>query len=303
MEKHDLIIIGAGPGGLTGGIYAARYKLDVLVIGQTPGGLASTAHDIRNYPGFPQISGAELMMKILDQTKKLEVPINQEVVTEVKKTDKGISVKTNKQEFLAKKLIIATGKERRKLGLTKEQELVGKGINYCATCDAALFKDKIVAVVGGGDAALTGALLLTKFAKKVYLIHRKDKFTKAEPAWVDEVNKLKDIEIILNEEITELIGKEKLEKIKLKSGKELELDGLFIEIGSTPNTKLSEELGLELEKGSIIVDKNQKTNIPGIFAAGDVTNRPFRQIISAAGDCATAVYSAYQELEAEKVGK
>lgn len=300
MEKHDFIIIGAGPGGYSAAIYAARYKMDVLLIGQMPGGIAATAHDIRNYPGSPQISGTELMNKMLEHAKGLEVPIKQETVIDIKKSNEGFVVKTDKEEYLGKKILISTGTQRRELGIPREKELTGKGISYCATCDAGFYKDKVAGVIGGGDAALTAAILLAKFATKVYIIYRKGEFTKAEVSWVDEVEKLENVEILFNTEVTELIGETKLEKVKLSTDKELALDGLFIEIGGTPNTKLSEELGLELENGTIVVDKHQKTNVPGIFAAGDVTNRPFRQIISAAGDGATACFTAYKELQKEK---
>jgi thioredoxin reductase (NADPH) len=201
---------------------------------------------------------------------------------------------------LTKKLIIATGTQRRELGIPQEKELVGKGVSYCATCDAGFYKDKVAAVIGGGDAALTAALLLSKYAKKVYILYRKAEFTKAETAWVDEVNRTENIEVKFNAEVKELIGEEKLEKVKLNSGEELELDGLFIEIGGTSNIKLAEELDLELDKGNIKVDMNQRTNVSGVFAAGDVTNKPFKQMITAAGDGATACYTAYKELQKEK---
>ncbi len=300
METHDLVIVGLGPAGYSAAIYAGRYKMDVLLIGQVPGGIAGTAHDIRNYAGFEKITGMELMMKMKMQTEGLGVPIKHDIVSDLKKTDEGFILKTSKEKILAKKLIIATGTQRRELGIAREKELVGKGISYCATCDAGFYKDKIAAVVGGGDAALTAALLLSKYAKKVYIIYRKPKFTKAEIAWVDEVNKTENIETIFTAEVEELIGEEKLEKVKLSNGNELELDGLFIEIGGTSNIKLAEELDLELDKGNIAVDKNQKTNVPGVFAAGDVTNRPFKQMISAAGDGATACYTAFKELQKEK---
>lgn len=300
MEKHDLVIIGAGPGGYSAAIYAARYKMDVLMIGQMPGGIAATANDIRNYPGFPQISGMELMMKMIEQAKALEVPIKQDVVLGVKQYQEGILIKTDKEEILAKKVIIATGTARRELGIPREKELTGKGVSYCATCDAGFYQDKVVGVIGGGDAALTAALLLAKFAKKVYLIYRQAEFTKVEVSWVDEVGETPNIEVMFEEEVGELIGEEKLEKVKLKSGKDINLNGLFIEIGGTPNTKLAEELGIKLDNGSIIVDRDQKTSVPSVFAAGDVTNRPFKQIVTAAGDGATACYSAFKELRKEK---
>jgi len=170
MEKHDFIVIGAGPGGYSAAIYAARYKMDVLLIGQIPGGIAATAHDIRNYPGFPQISGMELMMKMLNQAKGLEVPIKEETVRDITKTEEGFLIKTEKNEYLGKKVLISTGTQRRELGLSREKELTGRGVSYCATCDAGFYKDKIAAVIGGGDAALTAAILLAKFAKSLYYL-------------------------------------------------------------------------------------------------------------------------------------
>lgn len=303
MKEYDLIIVGTGPAGLSAAIYAARYMMNALVIGQLPGGTASYAHKICNYPGFKEITGMELMMKILEQTKDLKVPLKDETVVEILKKGKNFEIKTNKETYIGKKLLLATGTQRRELGIEREKEFVGKGISYCATCDAGFYKNKIAAVVGGGDAALTAALLLGKFAKKVYIIYRQESFTKAEKAWVEEVKKSENIEPIFNSEVVELMGEQKLEKIKLNSNKEIKLDGLFIEIGGMPNTKLAEELNLELKNGSIIVDKNQKTNVDGVFAAGDVTDRPFKQIITAAGDGATACYIAYKELEKEKSNK
>jgi thioredoxin reductase (NADPH) len=238
-----------------------------------------------------------------EQVQKLEVPIKNNIVTKIEKNEEGFLVKTPKEEFLGRKIILATGHERRKLGVPREGDFVGRGVSYCATCDAGFYRDKIVGVVGGGDAALTAALLIAKFAKKVYIIYRKGEFTKAEPSWIEEVENNEKIEVLFNEEVEELIGDEKLEGVKLKSGKDLKLDGLFIEIGGAPNTALSEGLGLELEKGSIKVDANQETNVKGVFAAGDVTTRPFRQIVSAAGDGATAVYSAFKQLQKEKKTK
>ncbi len=300
MEKHDLVIIGLGPAGYSAAIYAGRYKMDVLLVGQLPGGIAGTAHDVRNYAGFEKITGMELMMKMHKQTEGLGVQIKPDIINNIKKSEEGFVLKTTKEEIFAKKLIIATGTQRRELGIPREKKLVGKGISYCATCDAGFYKDKVAAVVGGGDAALTAALLLSQHAKKVYIIYRKPEFTKAEVAWVDEVNKTDNIETVFTAEVEELIGEEKLEKVKLSNGNELDLDGLFIEIGGTSNIKLAEELDLELENGSIKVDLGQKTNVSGVFAAGDVTNRPFKQMISAAGDGATACYTAYKELQKEK---
>ena len=194
---------------------------------------------------------------------------------------------------------MATGTKKRKLGLELEDKFLGKGISYCATCDAAFFKNKIVGVVGGSNSAITAALLLSKFANKVYIIYRKNEFFRAEPKLVEEVEKNEKIKPIFNSNVTELIGENKLEGVKLDNGDKLNLDGLFIEIGSVPNLKLAEELGIELEENHIKVDKKQRTNIRGVFACGDITNSPLKQIIVACAQGAIAANSAYEELKGE----
>ena len=300
-QIYDLIIIGAGPAGLAGAVYAARYQLKTLVIGQIPGGIAGTAHKVCNFPSYSTINGMELMMKMFEQVKSNKVEIKQEIIQSIQKT-KEFQIKTNKTEYQAKKIIIATGTERKKLGLKDELKFLGKGLSYCATCDSGFYKDKTVGVVGGSDAALTAALLLANISQKVYLIYRKEAFTKAEPAWVSQVEKDKNIEVLFNTEIVGLIGNEKLEKIDLisnKNKKQLIIDGLFIEVGSVPNIKLAEELKLKLEKNQIIVDKNQRTNVSGVFAAGDVTNNSLKQIITACAEGSVAAYNIYKELKLE----
>jgi len=299
IQTYDLVIIGAGPAGLAGAIYAARYQLKTLVIGQIPGGIAGTAHKVCNFPSYSEIKGMELMMKMIQQVKANKVEIKQEIVKDVHKL-KDFKIKTNKSEYQAKKIIIATGTERKKLGLKEEFKFIGKGLSYCATCDSGFYKDKIASVVGGSDAALTAALLLASIAKKVYLIYRKKEFISAEPAWVSQVKANKKINLLLNTEILSLIGKDKLEKIEIKSNdkrEQLAIDGLFIEVGSVPNIKLAEKLKLKLEKNQIIVDKNQKTNIAGVFAAGDITNNSLKQIVTACAEGSVAAYNAYKELK------
>lgn len=292
-EKYDLIIIGAGPAGLSAAIYAARYKLKTLVIGKIPGGLAGEASEVCNYPGFEKTTGMSLMIKIIKQVKDLDVEIKNESVSELKL---GFSVKTNRETYFAKKIIIATGSERKKLGIPGEKEFAGRGISYCATCDAGFYNDKVVGVVGGSDVALTAALLLSKFAKKVYIIYRKEKFGKAEPIWVEQVKNNKKIEPIFNSNILKLIGKDKLTGIKLDNEKMLELNGLFIAVGSVPNIELAGQIGVKIEGKYIRTDKFQKTNIDGCYAAGDVTNNPLKQIVTACGEGAIAAHSAYEEL-------
>ncbi len=301
MEKeHDLIIIGSGPAGLTAGIYAARYNLDFLIIGKLHGGTISEAHKICNYPTKNNISGFQLSQEMINHVKELGGEIKQEEVLEIKKDNEKFIVKTTKEEYIAKKIILATGREKQKLNVKGEDKFLGKGISYCATCDAAFYKDKIVAVVGGGNAAITSALLLAEYAKKVYIIYRKDKFFRAEPAWVSQLEKEKKIQPIFNSNIEEIYGEDSVKGVVLNNKEKLELDGIFIEIGFSPSKKFCEQLEIETEKDYIIVDKNQRTNIKGVFAAGDVTNNLLKQVITACAEGAIASTTAYEEL---KLGK
>lgn len=295
MKKYDLIIIGAGPAGLTAAIYAIRYRLNVLVIGKLIGGIMGEAYKICNYPSYPNITGFELAKKMLQQAKEIGVEIKQEEVVDVKN---GFEIVTNKNKYFAKKIILAVGSERRKLQLENEKKFMGKGVSYCATCDASFYKDKIVGVVGGSDAALSSALLLSKLAKKVYIIYRQEKFYKAQPAWVEEVKKNKKITSFFNSSITQLIGKERLEKIEINNKKKIDVDGIFVEIGSVPNVELAEKLKVKINSDNyIIVDKKQRTNVAGVFAAGDITDNPLKQIVTACGEGAVAANSAYRELK------
>ncbi len=299
MEEYDLMIVGSGPAGLTAAVYAARYKIKTLVIGEQIGGLAAEANEICNFPSYKKISGVELTQKMREQVEDLGIEIKNSLVDSIEKFDSLFLVKTTSEEFKAKKIILTTGTEKRKLGLENENKLLGRGISYCATCDAAFFRNKVVGVVGGSNAALTAALLLSKFANEVYIIYRKDRFFRAEPMWIEEIEKNKKIKPIFNTNIIELRGEDKLEAVKLDNRKELRLDGLFVEIGSVSNSKLSNKLGIELEEGYIKVDKKQKTRIKGVFAAGDITNSPLRQIIVACSQGAVAANSAYEEIRNE----
>ena len=297
---YDLIIIGAGPAGLTAAIYAARYKVKALVIGEQLGGMASEAHEICNFPTHNKITGEALAEKMNEQVKNLGVEIIQDSVISIEKIDSMFNLKTNLKEYLAKKIILAMGSEKRKLELENESNFIGKGVSYCATCDAPFFRNKIVGVIGGSNSALTAALLLSKFADKVYIIYRQDNFFRAEKMWVEEVENNDKIKMIFNSNVTELKGDNVLEGVKLDNEQELKLDGLFIEIGSIPSVKLAESLGIELEENYIKTDKEQKTNVKGIFAAGDITNNPLKQIITACAEGAIAANSAHLEINSEK---
>ena len=296
MNKiFDVIVIGMGPGGMSAGIYAVRNGLKTLVIGGMKGGQMVYAHKICNYMGLENISGLELSEKSFNQLKNLGADVVLDKVTKIEKLKDGFKVYANTMSYVGKSIILATGAKRRKLNVEGEGKFLGRGVSYCATCDAAFFKDRIVAVVGGGNSAVTAALLLSEYAKKVYLIHRRDKF-RAERAWLNELNKIKKIKPILKDEIIEINGNIKVESVSLRSGKKLKVDGVFIEIGMDPNNELCHYLGVEIDKkGYVVVDKNQRTNIRGVYTVGDLTGG-LKQIITAAAEGAVAAVSVYEGL-------
>lgn len=302
--KYDLIIIGSGPAGLSASIYASRYKINHLVIGKAPGGLMTEASKIENYPGFKSISGIELMKKFQEHAQSFGVKIEQDEVIKIEKENKSFKITTSQgKKYQTKTIILALGTERRKLNIPGEKKFLGKGVSYCAVCDAMFYKDKIVAVVGGSDAAAMSALLLSEQAKKVYLIYRKSKL-RAEPIIVERTEKNPKIEIIYQTNIKEIKGKDKLEKVVLdkqyRGSSELKLDGLFVEIGSIPAAALAQGIGVEIdEQNCIKIDSSGATNIPGIFAAGDITSglAKLRQIVTAAAEGAVAATSVYNYLK------
>ncbi len=297
---YDLVIVGGGPAGLAAAIYAGRYKMNTVVISGSLGGTITLAHMVCNYPGFIEISGIELMNKITEQVEALEVPIYYEKVMKIEKEGNTFIVNTDTRTLKASKVILALGNTRRSLGLDKEIEFIGKGISYCATCDAGFFKNKVVGVVGGADAAVTSALVLADVASKVYLIYRKNQL-RAEPSWADLVIKNPKIEILYNTEVTELLGETKLTGVKFQTGTEKELDGLFVEIGSVPNTDMLKNLKVDLDNhGFIKVDRSQRTNIPGLFAAGDITDSTdLKQVITSEAQGSVSAFEAYKELKKE----
>ena len=205
---YDLLIIGGGPAGMSAAVYAARYKLNAIVIAAEEGGLAATAHQVLNFPSYKSISGLELMQKMKEQVESLKVPIVFETVAGARKTDSHFIVSTDRNvEYYAKKIIIATGTKRKKLNVPGEKELYGRGVSYCATCDAGFFKGKKVAVVGGSNSALTAAMLLAEYASEVCIIYRQDKFFRADPAWVEVVEKNKKIKCMFQDNVKEIKGK------------------------------------------------------------------------------------------------
>lgn len=300
-NKYDSIIIGSGPAGLTAAIYHARASLKTIVIaGKQPGGQLTITPMVDNYPGFPNgVGGFKLMMDTLNQVKNFGVEIKQGVV---KKISDNFKVELENGEVLeTKSIIVATGAQVKWLEIEREKELIGHGISSCATCDGAFFRDKIVAVVGGGDTACEDAAFLARFAKKVYLIVRRDELRASVMEQKKVINNEK-IEIWWNCEVKKLLGKEKLEAVivrdnKKEEEKEVVLDGLFVAIGYSPATDfLKGQVELK-ESGQIIVNEKMMSNIEGIFAAGDCVNQNHRQAIIAAGEGCRAALEAQSWLK------
>ena len=289
--KIDVAIIGGGPAGLTAGIYLCRAGLDAICFESLGvGGQAALSYDIANYPGFKNISGFELTNLMAEQAKACGLKINFEGVKQVTKARGGFKVKTSKDEYVASKVILACGHEPRKLGLKDEEKFIGKGVSFCASCDGNFFKNKSVAIVGGGDTAMEDAVYLSKICKYVTIINRTDQF-KAKPYELERAKELKNVKFITSATVSELMGKDLLEKIKFKTGDEektIKVDGLFLAIGHKPNLEF---LNLNLEKdknGYIIVDENMQTNIKNVYACGDIVSKSFKQIVTACADGAIA---------------
>ncbi len=304
---YDLVIVGSGAAGLSAGIYAGRYKMKVLLVNGEFGGESATGGVFYNYPGTGPIDGYELMKKMKEQAKDVGVEFVDGKVSDIKRDGHCFSISVLEgvklvQDYFARTIILANGAERRRLGLPNEKELSNKGVHYCVTCDGPVYVDKVIAMVGGGDAAVKGVNLSAQYAKKIYVLVRGDEI-KAEPINYDEMKKLGDkVEILFNTEVSELVGKEKLEKLIISKpyngSNELSIDGVFVEIGALPNTILAKSLGVVCdERGYILVDGLMKTNIDGVFAAGDTVNffGGFKQAITAAAMGSVAATSAYQD--------
>jgi len=304
---YDLIIIGSGPAGMTAGIYAVRREMKTLIIGKELGGQMVWANEIENYPGFEKINSFELINKIKQQVVNFGVEMKNDEVKKIEKTVEGnFLLYTNRETFEAKTVIVAMGLSPRRLAVSGEIEFNGKGVSYCANCDGPFYKNKKVAVVGGGNSALDAAEVLSKIATQVYLIHRNEGF-KAFDVLVNEVKERSNIELLLNTEIKNISGEGKVEKMvvinnKTNQERELSLDGVFIEVGRIASTDLVVDLVERNDKNQIIVNSKTETKTPGLFAAGDVTDCEFKQITIAMGQATVAALSAYQYLQM-KTGK
>jgi thioredoxin reductase (NADPH) len=296
VEKRDLIIVGCGPGGMTAGLYAARMGLQAVIL-ETGicGGQMINAWLIENYPGFENISGGDLSMKMKAQAEQAGAEIREMTAVEKIQFSENtkIAVTADGTEWHASAMILAMGACDAKLGVPGETEYHGRGISYCATCDGPLFRGKTVVIVGGGNTAAMDALFLANIVEKMYLVHRRDKL-RAEQTYADRLIAIPNVEILWDTILLEVLGEDIVSGAKLrnkKTGREWvqDADGVFIAVGSKPNSELCEPAGIRLDKsGNILVDVNQQTNIPGVYAVGDITGEP-RQIVRACGDAVKAV--------------
>jgi len=304
---YDTIIVGSGPTGLAAGMYAGRMNMKTLVIGDLHGGIITTTDIVENYPGFIRLTGLELADKIQKHAEdyKQNVELLEDKVTEVKKEKDHFVVKTKDRNFETKTVIFATGTKYRELQVPGHDQFKNRGVQYCALCDGFFYKDKIVAVVGGSDSAAKEALLLTQWAKKVYIIYRGEKIH-PEPINLKRIEQNDKIEIITKTNVVEIKGDKMVRSVVLdnpyKGKKELEVDGLFVAIGLIPLSDLAKPLGVKINiKGEIEIDRESKTNVPGVYAAGDITDTKFKQAITGVAEGVHAVYSAYTYINEKNI--
>ena len=303
-EVYDIAIVGGGVTGFATAMYAGRLSLKTIIFADQRGGVITTTDDVSNYPGFKKLTGIELAKKIEDHALDYDIAVVDEKVIKVKGLKMCFKVKSgDEKEYMSKTIVFATGTKWRKIQVPGEEEFANKGVHYCALCDGFAYKNKIVAVVGGSDSAAKEALVLTQHAKKVYIIYRGDKI-RPEPVNMkkieDQIKKGK-IEIINNSNVKEIKGNDKLGVTSVildkeyKKSKELKLDGVFIAIGHLALSELAKDLGVKLnQKGEILINRNSETNIPGVYAAGDVGDTRFKQAITGVAEGVLAAYSAYE---------
>ena len=314
VKQVDVLIGGQGAAAFAAGLYSSRYQVDTLIAGEQFGGETAIGGTIENYPGQPDIDGFDLMMKFKEQVDKLETPTAYSNLKTISKNgDVFRVVLDDDTEIDAISVILAVGRERRKLSLPKEEEWTGNGVSYCSTCDAPLYRNKAAAaVVGGGNAAVEGALLLSKYAATVYLVYRRDELTRPEPILLKVLEQTDNIKVLYSTEVEELLGSDEagLTGIRLSKpweGKdELTVDGLFVEAGADPRLEIPNQLGLEInpDTGEVHVDRSLKTSVEGIYAAGDLTDgTDLKQTITAAAQGAVAALSAYQHVQEVKSGR
>lgn len=297
----DIIIIGGGPAALTAALYAGRAGLDALMLEkQYEGGQIVTTNEVENYPGFRSITGSELANTMYEHAKDFGSIMKYEEVIDIKVDGDIKKVITGVNTYESKVIILSMGAKPKKLGIDREEELTGKGVSYCATCDGGFFRKKVVAVVGGGDTAVEDALHLSRIAEKVYVIVRRDSL-RANKSAQKKLFETNNVEIIWNSGVTKLNGEEKLSGIEIKNNKDgkidnLEVNGVFVAIGSDPSSELVKDLVALDKSGYIIADESCKTNVDGIFAIGDIRTKEVRQVLTAAADGAVSIYGAEKYL-------
>ena len=303
--QYDMLIVGAGCAGLAGAMYAGRMGMQVAVLGELRGGTITTTNVVENYPGFVSLTGLELAQKLEEHAKAYpSVEIKDEKVGKITRNGNLFEIVSDAGAYSSKTILFATGTEWKKLGVPGEKEFANRGVHYCALCDGAFYKGKTVAVVGGSDSAAKDALVLTEWAQKVYIIYRGERI-RPEPVNYERVTKNRKIEIISNTNVLEISGEKKVNGVKLdrpyKGSEKLALDSVFVAVGHLPLSQLAKEAGVELnEKGYVKINRNSETNVPGFFAAGDVTDTRFKQAIVGVGEAVEAVYSAHLYLEGKK---
>ena len=318
-DVYDVLILGAGPAGLTAAIYAGRYNMKTLVVARSFGGTANLAGEIENWPGFLG-SGAELMKSFRKQAEGFGAKFLEGDVEKVEKfaSRKGspsvekfssagkvqpsagglaeFKLTVDGKVVYGRSLIVALGTEHRQLNIPGEKEFLGKGVSYCATCDGNFFKGKVVAVIGGADSAAKAALYLADICERVYVVYRKHEM-RCEPIVLERIKKRENIEVVYESVPTEIVGSQKVERLRIvteDNGENvLKVDGVFIEAGATPAVEVLKSLGLEVEKGYVVTGKDGRTSVDGVFAAGDVTNNFLKQVVTAAGEGASAAKAAY----------
>ncbi|MFH0808774.1 MAG: FAD-dependent oxidoreductase [archaeon] len=297
-EIYDVLILGGGPAGLTAAIYSGRYNLKTLVVAGNFGGTANLAGEVENWPGFVG-SGMELMINIEKQAEKFGVKFLETLFEKVEKVDGLFVLHYQGKVVKGKSLIVALGTEHRQLNIRGEKEFLGKGVSYCATCDGNFFRKKNVAVVGGADSAAKAALYLSDICEKVYVVYRKHEM-RCEPVSLSKICSTKNIEIIYFANPVEILGEGVVKGLKIdvedKGESVLDVSGIFIEAGAVAATEVLADLGLKMDRGYVVTGKDCKTNVSGVFAAGDVTDSPMRQMITAAGEGAVAAKGVHEFL-------
>ena len=303
MKVYDLIILGAGPAGITAAVYAARKKLNILVITGDVGGQAALSGDIENYTGYQFITGPELVLKFQNHMNAFDIKVNiSETVKSIRKEGTLIYTVTDKAEYVSKSLIVATGKRSKFLNVEGEKEFKNKGATYCATCDGPLFKDKKVVIVGGGNSALDAALQMIEISPKVYIINISSQLT-GDPVMMEKVNKASNVVVWNESKVKKIYGDTFIKGVEVEKNNKihnLDVEGVFIEIGLIPNSDFAMILEVNHQK-EIVIDSYNRTNVKGIFSAGDVTNVPEKQIVIACGEGAKSSLTVFNYLATHKI--